>query len=93
MLILPTTNIFYAISSSLLLAIRCILCFLFLVQHFQYRSDWLTLQTITVPSATTSVSDVNFKAIYAYFFYLMSKWKSSPKGTTVKLFDRSCGYK
>ena len=51
-----------------------------------------TTRTITVPASTGVISDVNF-AVGLTHSYLSDVQMEvvSPQGTTVKLFDRSCG--
>jgi subtilisin-like proprotein convertase family protein len=51
-----------------------------------------TTRTITVPSTLSSVADINFNVSLTHS-YLSDVEIISPQGTTVKLFDRSCGNK
>ena len=51
-----------------------------------------TTRTITVPATSATVSDVNFKVNFTHTFLSDVEMEVvSPLGTTVKLFDKSCG--
>jgi hypothetical protein len=51
-----------------------------------------TTRTITVPSTLSSVADINFNVSLTHS-YLSDVEIISAQGTTVKLFERSCGNK
>jgi hypothetical protein len=51
-----------------------------------------TTRTITVPSTLSSVADINFNVSLTHSYLSDVEMEViSPQGTTVKLFDRSCG--
>jgi subtilisin-like proprotein convertase family protein len=53
-----------------------------------------TTRTITVPSTLSSVADINFNVSLTHSYLSDVEMEViSPQGTTVKLFDRSCGNK
>ncbi|MFQ3173881.1 MAG: subtilisin-like proprotein convertase family protein, partial [Flavobacterium sp.] len=94
-LIEPTLNIFYAINSKAFaigysVASSCS-SYSFAAPFAIPEQFTYTTKTITVPSTTASVSDVNFKVNFKHDFLSDVEMEIvSPRGTTVKLFDRNC---
>jgi subtilisin-like proprotein convertase family protein len=95
-LIEPTGNIFYAINSKPFaigysVASSCASYSFGKAFSILERLAYTT-RSITVPSTTASVSDVNFKVNFTHTYLSDVEMEIiSPKGTTVKLFDRNCG--
>lgn len=96
-LIEPTANIYYAVNSKSFaigysVASSCTTYTFATPVVIPDAIATYTTRTITVPTSTASISDVNF-AISLTHSYLSDVQMEivSPLGTTVKLFDRSCG--
>jgi subtilisin-like proprotein convertase family protein len=95
-LIEPVANIFYAVNSKAFsigysVSSTCN-TYTFAAGFAIPESATYTTRTITVPSATGTVSDVNFNVGFSHSFLSDLEMEVvSPLGTTVKLFDRSCG--
>ena len=95
-LIEPVGNIFYAVNSKAFaigytVSSTCN-TYIFAAGFAIPESATYTTRTITVPSATGTVSDVNFNVGFSHSFLSDLEMEVvSPLGTTVKLFDRSCG--
>ena len=94
-LIEPTANIFYALNSTAFsigysVTSACS-SFTFSAPFAIPEQAAYTTRTITVPTTTALVSDVNFKVNFTHTFLSDVEMEVvSPQGTTVKLFDRSC---
>jgi len=97
-LIEPTANIFYAINSSPFsigysVKTNC--------SSYSFSAPFpipeqaaYTTRTIIYPASTESISDVDFNVNFTHAFLADVEMEIiSPKGTTVKLFDKSCGNK
>lgn len=95
-LIEPTANIFYAINSSPFsigysVKTNC--------SSYSFPAPFpipeqaaYTTRTIIYPPSTEAISDVNFNVNFTHAFLADVEMEIiSPKGTTVKLFDKSCG--
>lgn len=96
-LIEPTANIYYAVNSKSFaigysVASSCATYTFATPVVIPDAIATYTTRTITVPTSTASISDVNF-AVSLTHSYLSDVQMEivSPLGTTVKLFDRSCG--
>jgi subtilisin-like proprotein convertase family protein len=95
-LIEPTANIYYAINSkafSIGYSVKSSCnTYDFSAPFAIPESASYTTRTITVPSTTGTVADVNLSVnfTHAYLSDLQIE-VISPQGTTVKLFERSCG--
>jgi subtilisin-like proprotein convertase family protein len=95
-LIEPTANIFYAINSTAFSIGYSVnsTCnsYTFLAPFAILEQAAYTTRTITVPTTTALVSDVNFNVNFTHDFLADVEMEVvSPQGTTVKLFDKSCG--
>jgi subtilisin-like proprotein convertase family protein len=63
-----------------------------LLIHLHPEQVAYTTRTITVPSTLSSVADINFNVSLTHSYLSDVEMEViSPQGTTVKLFDRSCG--
>lgn len=95
-LIEPTANIFYAVNSKAFaigyeVASSC--------ASYSFNAPFpipeqlaYTTSTIFVPTTTASMSDVNFNVNFTHAYLADVEMEIiSPQGTTVKLFDKSCG--
>ncbi|SFE47061.1 zinc-dependent metalloprotease [Flavobacterium xueshanense] len=96
-LIEPTANIYYAVNSKSFaigysVASSCATYTFATPVVIPDAIATYTTRTITVPTSTGSISDVNF-AVSLTHSYLSDVQMEivSPLGTKVKLFDRSCG--
>jgi subtilisin-like proprotein convertase family protein len=95
-LIEPTANIFYAINSKPFAIGYSVQSscstYSFATPVVIPEQLAYTIVRLNVPNTTASVSDVNFKVNFTHTFLSDVEMEIiSPKGTTVKLFDRSCG--
>ena len=94
-LVEPTANIFYAINHTAFsigytVSSTCSTS-TFLAPFAIPEQTAYTTRTITVPTTTGLVSDVNFNVNFTHTFLSDVEMEVvSPLGTTVKLFDRSC---
>lgn len=97
-LIEPTANVFYAVNTKPFalgysVATSC--------NTYNYsesfpasipESSTYAVRTVTVPSSTSEISDVNFSVRFTHAYISDVQIELvSPNGTTVKLFDKSCG--
>ncbi|MFV5687623.1 reprolysin-like metallopeptidase [Flavobacterium sp. ZT3R25] len=95
-LIEPTANIYYAINSKpfaigYTVASSCN-TYAFATPFPIPESPTYTSKTVNVPSSTGTVSDVNFAVGFTHSYLSDVQIEVvSPQGTTVKLFERSCG--
>ncbi len=94
-LIEPTANIFYAVNSKAFaigyeVTSSCA-SYSFTAPFPIPEQLAYTTRTIIVPTTTASMSDLNFNVNFTHDFLSDVEMEIvSPKGTTVKLFDRSC---
>ncbi|MFV5690510.1 reprolysin-like metallopeptidase [Flavobacterium sp. LT1R49] len=95
-LIEPTANIYYAINSKpfaigYTVASSCN-TYAFATPFPITDSPTYTSKIVNVPSSTGTVSDVNFAVGFTHSYLSDVQIEVvSPQGTTVKLFERSCG--
>ncbi len=95
-LIEPTDNIYYAVNSipfaiGYTIDSACNTYAYVTPFSIPEQANYL-IKTIEVPATTASVSDVNFNVSLTHAYLSDVEMELvSPKGTTVKLFDRSCG--
>jgi subtilisin-like proprotein convertase family protein len=96
-LIEPTGNVFYAVNSKPFalgysITTSCSSYAFAAPYPIPDAPHAYTEKTIVVPSSTSEIADVNFNIglTHAYLSDVQIE-VVSPKGTTVKLFDRSCG--
>ena len=95
-LIEPIANIYYAINSKAFsigysIASSCN-TYTFDASFAIPESASYTTRTITVPSSTGTIADVNLSVNFTHSYLSDLQIEViSPQGTTVKLFDRSCG--
>lgn len=95
-LIEPTENIFYAINTTsfsigYVVSSSCD-TYTFTAPYAIPESATYKTTTITVPATTASVADVNFNVNFTHAYLSDVQMEIiSPSGTTVQLFDRSCG--
>lgn len=95
-LIEPTANIFYAINSKPF-AIgystkSTCTSFTFEAPFAIPEKLAYTIRTISYPATTATISDVNFNVNFTHAYLADLEMEIiSPRGTTVKLFDKSCG--
>lgn len=92
----PTANIFYAINSkpfAIGYSVKSSCASYSFASPFPIPEQAAyTIRTIDFPASTASVSDVNFNVDFTHSFLADVEMEIiSPQGTTVKLFDRSCG--
>jgi subtilisin-like proprotein convertase family protein len=95
-LIEPTANVFYAVNSkpfalgySVTTACNS---FTFAAPYNIPESQTYTQKTIAVPASTSEITDVNFSVNFTHTYISDVQIDLiSPKGTIVKLFDKSCG--
>jgi subtilisin-like proprotein convertase family protein len=97
-LIEPTDNIYYAVNSTTFaigysVASTCNTYTFSTPISIPDGTTTYTTRTISVPSSSgTTVSDVNFSIGFTHTYLSDVQIELvSPQGTTVKLFDRSCG--
>ncbi|MGO4818376.1 zinc-dependent metalloprotease [Flavobacterium sp. W22_SRS_FP1] len=95
-LIEPTANIFYAVNSKAFaigyeVASSCA-SYSFTAPFPIPEQLAYTTSTIFVPTTTASMSHVNFNVSFTHAYLADVEMEIiSPQGTTVKLFDKSCG--
>jgi subtilisin-like proprotein convertase family protein len=95
-LIEPTANVFYAVNSKpfvlgYTVATACN-SFTFAAPYNIRESQTYTEKTIVVPASTSEITDVNFSVNFTHTYISDVQIDLvSPKGTVVKLFDKSCG--
>lgn len=95
-LIEPTGNVFYAVNSTLFtlgysVETTC-KSYSFLAPYSIPESATYAERTIVVPATTGEITDVNFNVSFTHSYISDVQIEVvSPKGTTVKLFDKSCG--
>jgi subtilisin-like proprotein convertase family protein len=97
-LIEPTANIFYAINSkpfAIGYSVKSACTSYSFTAPFPIPEQLAyTTRTISFPASTATISDVNFNVDFTHAFLADVEMEIvSPKGTTVKLFDKSCGNK
>lgn len=95
-LIEPTANIYYAINSksfSIGYSVKSACnTYAFTAPFAIPESASYTTRTITVPPTTGTIADVNLSVDFTHpYLSDLQIEVISPQGTTVKLFDRSCG--
>ncbi|HKO78344.1 MAG TPA: M12 family metallo-peptidase [Flavobacterium sp.] len=96
-LIEPTGNIFYAVNSKPFalgysITTSCSSYAFAAPYPIPDAPNAYTEKTIVVPSSTSEIADVNFNIGFTHAYLSDVQIEViSPKGTTVKLFDRSCG--
>lgn len=96
LLIEPTANIFYAINSkafSIGYSVKSSCgSFSFAAPFSIPEQAAYTARTISFPASTGTISDVNFNVDFTHAYLADVEMEIvSPQGTTVKLFDKSCG--
>lgn len=95
-LIEPTANVFYAVNSKpfalgYTVATACN-SFTFAAPYNIPESQTYTEKIITVPASSSEITDVNFSVNFTHTYISDVQIDLvSPKGTVVKLFDKSCG--
>ncbi|MFV5694411.1 reprolysin-like metallopeptidase [Flavobacterium sp. LB3P122] len=95
-LIEPTANIYYAVNSKSFaigysVASSCN-TYTFAAPFSIPESATYTSKTVNVPSSSGTVSDVNFAVSFTHSYLSDVQIEVvSPQGTTVRLFERSCG--
>jgi subtilisin-like proprotein convertase family protein len=95
-LIQPVGNIYYAVNSATFsigysVTSACA-SYTFTAPFPIPEQQAYTTRIINVPSTTGSIADVNFNVNFTHAFLSDVEMEViSPQGTTVKLFDRSCG--
>ncbi|MFV8374788.1 reprolysin-like metallopeptidase [Flavobacterium sp. LB1P71] len=95
-LIEPTANIYYAVNSKLFAIGYSVTSscntYTFTTPFAIPESATYTSKTVSVPSSTGTIADVNFAVSFTHSYLSDVQIEVvSPEGTTVKLFERSCG--
>ncbi|MFE3847064.1 reprolysin-like metallopeptidase [Flavobacterium sp. LB3P45] len=95
-LIEPTGNIYYAINSkafSIGYSVKSsCTTYIFAAPFAIPESASYTTRTITVPATTGTIADVNLSVNFTHSYLSdLQVDIQNPQGTTVKLFERSCG--
>jgi subtilisin-like proprotein convertase family protein len=95
-LIEPTANVFYALNGTPFtlgysVATTCN-SYTFSAPYSIPESQTYAERTIVVPASTGEITDINFNVSFTHSYISDVQIEVvSPKGTTVKLFDKSCG--
>lgn len=95
-LIEPTANVFYAVNSAVFslgydVETTCDV-YNFSAPYSIPESQTYAERTITVPATDSEITDVNFNISFTHTYLSDVQIEVvSPNGTTVKLFERSCG--
>jgi subtilisin-like proprotein convertase family protein len=96
-LIEPTANVFFAVNSKPFaigysIATSCSSYAFAAPYPIPDDQDIYTEKTIVVPASASEIADVNFNVVFTHTYISDVQIDVvSPKGTIVKLFDKSCG--